>query len=121
MAALAQVPDHRLLVGAGGGMGGQGLAHGLVGVLEEAGELAAADHAGLIDHQDRPGVQLLLPLVQVTQESVAGSHLLEPLALQADGGDPGRGRGQESVAVELPGVAGDPQGEGLARPGPPDD
>ena len=31
MAALAQVPDHRLLVRPGGGMGGQGLAHRLMG------------------------------------------------------------------------------------------
>jgi hypothetical protein len=41
--------------------------------------------------------------------------------VQADGGDPGRGGGQEPVAVQLPGVAGDPEGEGLARPGPAND
>jgi hypothetical protein len=29
----------------------------MVGVVEEAGELAGADHAGLIHHQHRPGVQ----------------------------------------------------------------
>jgi hypothetical protein len=93
---------------------------GLVGVVEEAGELAAADHAGLIDHQDGAGVQLLAAAVQVAEEAVAGGHVLEPLALQAHGGDPGRGRAQEPVAVQLPGMAGDAQGEGLARPGPPD-
>jgi hypothetical protein len=31
LAALAQVADHRLLIGAGGRVGGQGIAHGLVG------------------------------------------------------------------------------------------
>jgi hypothetical protein len=31
LAALAQIPHHRLLVGAGGGMRGQGLAHGFMG------------------------------------------------------------------------------------------
>jgi hypothetical protein len=66
---------------------------GLVGVLQEPGELAAADHAGLIDHQHRAGVQLLMTVVQVEQEPVAGDDVLEPLALQAQGGDPGRGRG----------------------------
>ena len=43
------------------------------------------------------------------------------LALQAHGGDPGRGRGQEPVAVQLPGMPGHAQGEGLARPRPADD
>jgi hypothetical protein len=51
---------------------------GAVGVLQEPGELAAAQHAGLIDHQHRPGVQLLLSSVEVAQEPVAGGYLLEP-------------------------------------------
>jgi hypothetical protein len=92
---------------------------GLLGVLEEAGELAAADHAGLIHHQHRPVAEGLMATVEVAQQPVAGGHLLEPLPLQAHGGDSGRsGRGQEPVAVQLPGMAGDAQGEGLARPGP---
>jgi hypothetical protein len=66
-------------------------------------------------------VALLLILIQVEQEAVASGHILEPLSLQAHGRDAGRGRRQESVAVQLPGMAGDPQGEGLARPGPPHD
>jgi hypothetical protein len=57
--------------------------------------------------------------VQLGQEPVAGGHLLEPLTLQAQGGDAGRGRGQEPVAVQLPGMPRDTQGEGLARPRPP--
>jgi hypothetical protein len=36
---------------------------GLVGVLEQAVELAAADHAGLIDHQDGASVQLVAATV----------------------------------------------------------
>ena len=92
---------------------------GLLGVLEQAGQLAAADHAGLIHHQHRAGVQLLPASVQVAQQPVAGGHLLEPLPLQAHGRDPGRGRRQQPVAVQLPGMAGDAQGEGLARPRPP--
>ena len=95
------------------------LGPGLVGVLEQAGELAAADHAGLVDHQQRAGVQLLLAAVEVGEEAVAGGHVLESLALQAQGGDPGRGRCQEPVAVQLP-MAGDAEGEGLAGPGPAD-
>jgi hypothetical protein len=92
----------------------------LLGVLEQAGQLAAADHAGLVDHQHGAGIQLLVSSVKVGQESIAGGHLLEPLALQAHGGDPGRGRGQEPVAVQLPGMAGDAEREGLAGPGPAD-
>jgi len=70
---------------------------GLVGVLEQAVQLAAADHAGLIHHQDGAGVQLLAAAVQVAQQPVAGGDLFEPLALQAQGGDAGRGGGQEPV------------------------
>jgi hypothetical protein len=90
-------------------------------VLEEAAQFAAAHHAGLIDHHHRARIQLLAATVQIAQEPVTGGHLLEPLALQAQGGDPGRGRGQEPVAVQLPGMPGDPEGEGLARARPPHD
>jgi hypothetical protein len=97
------------------------LGPGAVSVLEQPGELAAADHAGLIDHQHGACVQLLLSSVEVAEESVAGGHVLESLPLQAHGGDPGRGRCQEPVAAQLPGMAGDAEGEGLAGPGSPDD
>jgi hypothetical protein len=60
-------------------------------------------------------------VVEVGQKPVAGGHLLEPLALQAHGGDPSRGRGKEPVAVQLPGMPSDAEGEGLAGPGPADD
>jgi hypothetical protein len=65
----------------------------LVGVVEQAGELAAAGHAGLVDHQYRPGVKLLVASLQVGEEPVAGGDLLEAFGLQADGGDPGGGGG----------------------------
>src|SRR4029453_11303756 len=78
------------------------LGPGSFGVLEQTGELAAAEHTGLINHQHRPRVQLLTSPVEIAQEPVTGGHLLEPLALQAYGGDPGRGGGQEPVAVQLP-------------------
>jgi hypothetical protein len=90
------------------------------GVVQEAGELAAAEHAGLVHHQHRPLIELLAAAVQVGEEPVAGGHLLEPLGLQGDGGDAGWGAGEGPVAVQLPGVPGHAQGEGLARPGPPD-
>jgi hypothetical protein len=93
---------------------------GLLSALEEAGQLAAADHAGLIHHQHGPAVEGLLAAVQVGEQPVAGGHVLEPLALQAHGRDPRRRRSQEPVAVQLPGMAGDPQGEGLAGPRSPD-
>jgi hypothetical protein len=54
---------------------------GLVGVVEQAAQFAAAEHAGLIDDQHGAGVQLLLSSVEVAQEPVAGGHLLEPLPL----------------------------------------
>jgi hypothetical protein len=63
-----------------------------LGVLKQASKLAAADHAGLIDHQHGAGIQLLAAALQVAEQPVAGGHVLEPLALQAQGGDPGRGR-----------------------------
>jgi hypothetical protein len=47
-------------------------------MLKQEGELAAAQHAGLIDHQHGPGVQLLPPSVQLAEEAVAGGHVLEP-------------------------------------------
>jgi hypothetical protein len=33
-----------------------------LGVLQQAGELAGADHAGLVDHQHRPAVQQRRPV-----------------------------------------------------------
>jgi hypothetical protein len=60
----------------------------VLGVLEQAGQLARADHAGLIHHHDGARIQLLAAAVQVGQEAVAGGHVLEPLALQAHGRDP---------------------------------
>jgi hypothetical protein len=92
-----------------------------LGVFEQAGQLAAAQHPGLVHHEHRARVQLLLFSVEVAEQPIAGGHVLEPLPLQAQGGDPGRGRGQQPVAVQLPGMAGDAQGEGLARPGSPHD
>jgi hypothetical protein len=94
---------------------------GLLCVLEEAGELAAAQHAGLVHHQHRPAVQPFPAVVEVGEQPVAGGHLLEPLSLQGHGGDAGGGAGQGSVAVQLPGVPGGAEGEGLAGPGLADD
>ncbi len=104
---------------------------GLVGVLEEAGELAGADHAGLIHHQHRPCVQhrrLLEPggersmvgagvLVELVQEPVDGGDLLEPLRLQAGRRDPRGCRAQHAVAVQREGVAGHTKRVGLAGAG----
>jgi YD repeat-containing protein len=104
----------------------------LVGVVEQAGELAAADHAGLVHHQHRPRVQhrldRIMPaarpslaraggLVQLDQEPVDGGDLLEPLGLKTRGGDP-RGRStHHPVAVQGEGVAGDAERERLASAG----
>jgi hypothetical protein len=65
-----------------------------VGVAKEAGELAGAEHASLVHHQHHPPIQLLTSAVQIRQQPVTGGDLLEPLGLQADGGDPGGGTGQ---------------------------
>jgi hypothetical protein len=90
-------------------------------VVQQAGQLAAAEHGGLVHHQHCPPIQLLVAVVQVGQEPVAGGELLEPFCFQADGGDPGRRGGQGPVAVQLPGMPRHAQGEGLARPRPPHD
>jgi hypothetical protein len=86
------------------------LGAGVLGVLEEAGELAGADHARLVHHQHRPGIQhrsvvLIVSrgarsilaaspgvLVEFVEEAVDGGDLLEPLGLQAGRRDPGRRR-----------------------------
>jgi hypothetical protein len=91
----------------------------VLGVVQEAAQLAAAEHPGLVHRQHRPPVQPLPRLVKVDQQPVAGGHLLEPFRLQAHGGDPGGGTSEGPVAVQLPGMPGDPEGEGLAGPGPP--
>jgi hypothetical protein len=90
-----------------------------LGMPEEADQLAAAQHGGLIHHQHRPVIQLLAGAVKLAQEPVAGGHLLEPLPLQAHSRDPGRGRCEQPVAVQLPSMPSDAQGEGLTRPRPP--
>jgi hypothetical protein len=95
------------------------LGPGPLGVVEQATKLAAAHHAGLIHHQHRPPLQPLPTAIQVGQQPIAGGHLLEPLTLQTDRRDAGRGTGEQPVAVQLPGMPGRSQGEGLARPGPP--
>ena len=92
-----------------------------LGVLEETAQLARADHAGFIHYQHGAGVELVAAAVKVAQQPVAGGHVLKPLPLQAHRGDPGRRRGQEPVAIQLPSMAGNTQGEGLARPSPADD
>jgi hypothetical protein len=64
------------------------LGAGSLGVVEEASELAGADHAGLVHHQHRPVVQQppiltttpatrVAFLVQLGQESVDGAGVLE--------------------------------------------
>jgi hypothetical protein len=53
---------------------------GALGVVEEAGKLAGAEHARLVHHQHRPSIQLLAATVQVGQQPVAGGHLLKPSA-----------------------------------------
>jgi hypothetical protein len=103
----------------------------LLGVVEDTGELAGAEHAGLIHHQHRPVIQQppilattpstrVAFLGQLGQQPVDGTGLLEPLGVQADGGDPGRRGAEDLVAVQLPGVPGHAEGEGLAGAGPPD-
>jgi hypothetical protein len=79
-----------------------------LGVGQQLGELAAAEHAGLVDDQHRPRVQPLVARAELAEEAVAGGDVFEPLGLQADRGDSGRRAGEQPVAVQLPGVAGHP-------------
>ena len=89
------------------------LGPGLLGVAQEPGELAGASHAGLIHHQHRPVIQQppiltttsatgIAFLVQLSQQSVHGARRVEALGGQADRRDPGRGRAEDLVAVQLP-------------------
>ena len=55
-----------------------GIQNDLLRVVEQAGQLAGADHAGLIDHQHSPVAEGLMAAVEVAQQAVAGGHLLEP-------------------------------------------
>jgi hypothetical protein len=69
---------------------------GLLGVVEEARELAGAEHAGLVYHQYRPGIQQrpvlastwlaarVALLVQLGQQPVDGAGVLEAFGVQAD-------------------------------------
>jgi hypothetical protein len=47
-------------------------------------------------------------LIQLEKERVDHAGVLEPVGVQADGGDPGRRDTNHPVAVELPGMPGDP-------------
>jgi hypothetical protein len=76
LAALAQIPDHRLLIAAAGGMGGQGLTHGRMGgnggVL--AGSAGGALNQPLLDGQQvRGGPTALL-------QGPVGDHADRPLS-----------------------------------------
>jgi hypothetical protein len=116
---------------------------GQLGMVQEPGELAGADHVGLVHHQHRlcvqdalalavlptippgrltPNAQFSLPLlrsrtpvptvgvlpIQLSEQGVHRAGVLEPLGVQADGGDPGRRRPQDPVALKLPSMAGNP-------------
>ncbi len=90
-------------------------------MVEEPVEVAGADHPGLIDDHDVAGPEVTSAGVEVTDEPVQGV-----------GGDPGpvgellgsaggEGAPDDSVAACLPGVAGDSETAGLARPRGADD
>jgi hypothetical protein len=59
-----------------------------------------------------------LAALQLAEQPIDGGDVLEPFGFQADGGGPGRGAGQQPIAVQLEGVAGHPQCVGLAGPRP---
>jgi hypothetical protein len=94
------------------------LGAGSLGVVEQPGELAAAEHAGLVHHQHRAGIQqrhaAIAPSavtsggVQLGEQPVTGGDVLEPFGAKAHGRDPGGGGADHAGAVELPGVAGRP-------------
>jgi hypothetical protein len=75
VAALAQVADHRLLVGAGGHVGGQGLPHRLMG---NPGRLALRPAGGALDQPLLDGQQLGRGPAALLQRPV-GDHTDRPL------------------------------------------
>jgi hypothetical protein len=60
-------------------------------------------------------------LVQLAKQRVHRAGPLEPLGVQTHRGDPGWRRPEDPVALQLPGVAGDPERVGLAGAGLADD
>jgi hypothetical protein len=88
-------------------------------VAEEGGELAGGDHGGLVHHQHRPAIQLRPPTLEVELQPVDGAGVGEAFVGQPDGGDPGRGRAEDLVAVQLEGLPGQPQRQVLPLPARP--
>jgi transposase len=54
-------------------------------------------------------------VIQLPEQRVHRAGVLEPPSVQADRGDPGRRRADDTKAFELPGVSGDPQGPRSCR------
>jgi hypothetical protein len=86
-------------------------------VVEQAGELAPADHAGLVHQQDRVGVEPVAALLEVGQQPIDRARVAEPLACKAAGGKPGRCRPDQPVTLQAVGMSSRPGHEGLAVAG----
>ncbi len=87
------------------------------GVVEEPVEVAGADHPGLVDDHDVAGPEVTPAGVEVTEEPVQRGGGDPGPVFELLGGSGGEGAPDDGVAACLPGVAGDSETAGLARPG----
>ena len=88
-----------------------------LGVVEEAGELAGAHHAGLVDDEDAAVREATCRAgaVEGGQQRVDGVAVDPGAGVQLGGGAGGERAADHADAAGLPGVAGGVEREGLAR------
>jgi hypothetical protein len=79
-----------------------------LGMAQQGGEFARADHGRLVHHQHRSAVQLGPATLKVEQQPVDRPCVGEAFVGQADGGDPGRGAAEDPVVVQLERLSGQP-------------
>jgi hypothetical protein len=114
LAALAQIPDHRLLVRSGGRMGGQGVAHGLMGNHSRL-LIGPAGHPldqPLLDREQlrgRPAALLQRPIGDHADRPLGQEPIRQLLQLRpSDAGQPGAEDDQDVRAGEGGRVLGQP-------------
>jgi hypothetical protein len=86
-------------------------------MAQQLGEVAGADHGGLINYHDHVTIEPFGPSAELTKQTVDRGSGGVGLAFQLAGGRPGRRRAHDLEAVAAEGVHGGAGGVGLARAG----
>ena len=102
---LPVIPDH------------DHLASGPIGMCQELGEVAGADHGRLINYHDRVTIEPFATSAELAEQAVDCGRGSVGLAFQFAGGGPGRCRTKNLEAVAAEGVHRGPGGVGLAGAG----